>query len=49
MPFGFWIAIQYPWSFLVLLILFLLFAAWLLPRLWRGMRTLWRGIGGQGA
>jgi len=38
-PLGFWLAVQYPAVFLVLLALFLALAAWLLPRLWRGLKS----------
>lgn len=36
--FGIWAALNHPYVFIVLLILFLVFAAWLLPRIWRGIR-----------
>jgi hypothetical protein len=32
---GIWLAWRHPWVFLVLLALFLLLVAWLLPKLWR--------------
>jgi len=35
---GLWLAWQYPWLFLALLLLFLLLVAWLLPKLWRLLR-----------
>ncbi len=35
---GLWTALHHPWLFLVLLILFLLFLVWFLPRLWRGIK-----------
>lgn len=38
-PLGFWLAVQHPVAFLVLLALFLALAAWLLPRLWRGLKS----------
>ncbi len=38
-PVGFWLAIQYPILFLGLLIAFIAFAAWLLPKLWVGLRS----------
>lgn len=37
---GLWLALQTPWLFLGLLLLFLVAAVWLLPKLWRGIRTL---------
>jgi len=49
---GLWLALQHPWLFLGLLCLFVLALAWLLPRLWRGIRLLfakigsWLGLGG---
>jgi hypothetical protein len=39
---GLWLAIAYPWLFLALLLVFLLVVAWLLPKLWRLMRGIWR-------
>lgn len=36
--FGLWLAWQYPWLFLALLLVFLLVLAWLLPKLWRLLR-----------
>jgi len=35
---GLWLAWQYPWLFLGLLLLFLLLVAWLLPKAWRLLR-----------
>lgn len=32
---GLWLAIQHPWVFLVLLVVFLAFVAWLVPKLFR--------------
>jgi len=37
---GVWLAFAYPFAFLALLTLFVLFIAWLLPKLWRGLRAL---------
>lgn len=37
---GIWLAIQHPWLFLILLLLFLVAVAWLLPRLWRLFKRL---------
>lgn len=36
--FGIWTAFNHPYLFIGLLILFLIFAAWLLPKIWRGIR-----------
>lgn len=41
---GIWTAVQNPWLFLVLLILFLLMLIWLLPKIWRGLKKAGRGI-----
>ncbi len=35
---GLWAALHYPLAFLVAFVLFCLLAAWLLPRIWRGIR-----------
>ncbi len=37
---GIWTAINHPWLFLGLLVLFILLLIWLLPKLWRGIRLL---------
>ncbi len=41
---GLWAALNHPWAFLVLLLVFLLIIAWALPRLWRAIKTLFRKI-----
>lgn len=49
---GLWAALKYPLAFLALLALFILCAAWLLPRLWRGVKRAFstvRGLPGSGA
>ncbi len=43
---GLWAALQHPWLFLALLVLFILLMAWLLPKLWRGIRRLFARIRG---
>lgn len=35
-----WAALHHPWTFTVLLVLFLLLAIWLLPKLWHGAKRL---------
>ncbi len=35
---GVWAAVQHPWLFLALMVVFILLMAWLLPRLWRGVK-----------
>lgn len=39
---GLWAAFFHPWLWFVFLVLFLLLALWLMPKLWRGMRWLFR-------
>ena len=39
---GIWLAFQHPLVFLLLLVLFLLLLAWLIPKVWRGIRTVFR-------
>ncbi len=42
---GLWTALNHPWVFLGLLVLFLLLMVWLLPKLWRGILLVLRKIG----
>ncbi len=37
---GLWIALTHPWVFVVLLVLFVLFMIWLLPKIWRGIKKI---------
>ena len=46
---GLWTAFNHPWVFLVLLFFFLCLAAWLLPKLWRGVRFVMQRLQGQPA
>jgi hypothetical protein len=41
---GVWAALQHPWVFLGLLVLFILFMAWLLPKVWRGIKKVFRWL-----
>ncbi|MFT5539163.1 MAG: hypothetical protein ACI82H_000679 [Alphaproteobacteria bacterium] len=41
---GMWAAIQHPWIFLALIILFILLMVWLLPKIWRGARRVFRWL-----
>ncbi|HVF36210.1 MAG TPA: DUF4126 domain-containing protein [Candidatus Saccharimonadia bacterium] len=41
---GIWLLVTYPIVFALLLVLFVLLIAWLLPKLWRGLRTLWHRL-----
>ncbi|MFH1153560.1 MAG: DUF4126 domain-containing protein [Pseudomonadota bacterium] len=42
---GVWAALRHPWVFLVLFAGFVLTAVWLLPRLWRGIKKVFRFVG----
>lgn len=35
---GLWVALYYPWLFLLLLLIFIILMIWLLPRLWLGIK-----------
>ncbi|MBC2711829.1 MAG: DUF4126 domain-containing protein [Desulfosarcina sp.] len=37
---GIWAAVNHPWVFLVLLVIFILLMIWLLPKVWRGIKML---------
>ena len=36
---GLWVALKHPWIFLAALVVFILLMAWLLPKLWRGIKA----------
>ncbi len=42
---GIWTAVNHPWLFIVLLVLFLILLIWLLPKLWRGIKRVFAAIG----
>jgi hypothetical protein len=42
---GLWTALYHPVVFLVLLVVFVFFAAWILPKLWRAIKALFRKLG----
>ncbi|MEW8506923.1 MAG: DUF4126 domain-containing protein [Candidatus Thiodiazotropha sp.] len=42
---GLWAALNYPAAFIVLLVLFVALVIWLLPKLWRALKSLFRRIG----
>ena len=50
---GLWTALQHPWVFLALFVLFVLLMIWLLPKIWRGIKKVFGFLGrllkGQGA
>ena len=37
---GIWTALTHPWVFIVFLILFIVLMAWLLPKIWRGIKRI---------
>ena len=41
---GLWASLHHPVLFLVALVLFILLVAWLLPRIWRGIKRVFRAI-----
>lgn len=41
---GLWAALMHPWIFVGLLVVFILLMIWLLPKLWRGIKSVFRGI-----
>lgn len=41
---GLWTALQHPTLFLLLLIVFILFMVWFLPKIWRGIKKVLRSI-----
>jgi hypothetical protein len=41
---GIWLMFQHPAAFVALLVLFLLFAIWVLPRVFRGLRAIFRHL-----
>lgn len=41
---GIWLMLNHPWLFLALLVVFILLAIWLLPKIWRALKTLFRKI-----
>ena len=43
---GIWIALTHPLVFLVLLAIFLLMLVWLIPKVWRGVRTIFEQLRG---
>lgn len=42
---GLWTAFNHPWIFACLLILFILFMIWFLPKIWKGIKSIFRFIG----
>ncbi len=42
---GLWTALNYPWAFLVFLVIFIVLLIWLLPKIWKGIKKVFRAIG----
>ena len=41
---GLWAAVQHPWIFLILLLAFLIMLIWLLPKIWAGIKGVFRAL-----
>lgn len=41
---GLWAALYHPWVFLILLIIFIALMAWLLPKIWKGVRIVFQTL-----
>ncbi len=37
---GLWTALTYPWAFIIFIIIFIALAIWLLPKLWRALKSI---------
>ena len=37
---GLWASLHYPWAFVAFIVVFILLAIWLLPKLWRAIKTI---------
>ena len=37
---GIWTALNHPWVFVIFLVLFIILMAWLLPKIWRGIKRI---------
>ncbi len=42
---GLWVSLQHPWLFILALISFILIVIWLLPKIWRALKRIFRAIG----
>jgi hypothetical protein len=42
--FGLWAALQHPWFFIVLIVVFLFFLVWVLPKIWKAIKTVFSRI-----
>lgn len=43
---GVWASLTYPWAFVIFIVLFILMAIWLLPKLWRAIKTIFATLRG---
>ncbi len=43
---GLWAALKHPWVFIIALVLFIALMVWLLPKIWRGVRRVFRWLFG---
>ena len=43
---GLWTALNYPLLFIVLLAVFIALAVWLMPKIWRGIKTVFGKVRG---
>lgn len=41
---GLWASLQYPWVFVIALVLFLLLLAWLMPKIWGALKRTFRSL-----
>ena len=42
---GLWASLQHPWMFILALVVFILLVIWLLPKIWRALKRVFRAIG----
>lgn len=42
--FGLWTALQHPWFFIVLIVVFMLFLVWVLPKIWKAIKIVFSRI-----
>jgi hypothetical protein len=44
--FGLWTALQHPWFFIILMVVFLLFLVWVIPKIWKAVKIVFSKIVG---
>lgn len=42
--FGLWTALQHPWFFIILIVVFMLFLVWVLPKIWKAIKIVFSRI-----